>query len=285
VNNTLYGVFAADHQRYFGPHSENITLIGQALTGVVEDIASRAGGLVRRVIYGDTDSVMLELDDPDDPVEAARQVAHEIEAEMQEWAEGLGAMSEYLTLDVDDVYDRFYIGDKKKRYFGHRIWTDGEEADDVKVRGFEYRQHSVPEPVREFQYDLMLAKLDGEPTGPIIDEYRDRLYSGEWDLEMATSKSLNKPVSEYAGPTPPVHVRAAEAIREEFGGSAIDVGSKVGYVKYGPETHQWTWVHEGEMGRGLNPHHYEYLWRERFVSAMEAIGVQEHEQAGLGAFS
>lgn len=281
VNNTLYGVFAADHQRYFGPHSENITLIGQRLTGVVEEIAGRGHPDIEQVVYGDTDSVMIEMKPSGDPVAAAHRIAEDLEHEMQLWAEERNAHSEHLTLDVDDVYDRFYIGDKKKRYFGHRIF-DGGPCDNVKVRGFEARQGDWPEPVREFQEELMRARLDDEPVGPIIRRAKERLYEGEWDTAMAVSTTLSKPVDEYKTPLP--HTRAAEMLREEFGPSAAQVGDKITYIKHGDDKTNVTWVRGDEAGRDLRPHDYGYLWRKKFKSVMRSIGVSEHQQTGLGEY-
>jgi len=309
---TLFGFFAADQQRYFGPHSENITLVGQKLTGTVEDIASSGHELIRQVLYGDTDSVMLEMEDTDDPVGDAHTIASDVEGEMREWARGRGAMSEYLTLDVDDVYDRFFIGDKKKRYFGHRIFSGGEYVDNFKVRGFEVRQGNWPEPVRDFQEDLMHAKLADEGIKEIIDSARANLFSGRWDLDMTTSTKLNQPVSEYKHPQP--HTRAAQGIRSRFGHGSVQVGDKVDYIKYGGDKEDVIWVYDGEIGtdfrenegwcqecgevvrRGEHPHetaehphfrdsHYGYLWRKKFKSVMESIGVAEFEQTGLGAFA
>jgi DNA polymerase I len=312
---TLYGVFASDFHRYFGPHSENITLIGQELTGAVERIAGREGSDVERVVYGDTDSVMLELGLPGDMpveevVERSRAVSDDIERDMREWAASKGAITEHLVLDLDDVYDRFYIGDRKKRYFGHRVY-DGEFCDGFKVRGFEVRQNDWPEPVRDFQEELMHAVLDDAPVGGIIDEARDRLYSGEWDMEMATSKSLGQPPGEYDPPMP--HSRAAEAIREAHGRQAVQVGDKVDYIKYGDGREDIAWLYNGELGVTFRPNegwcpecgsveryddhpheqegwphfrdrHYEYLWRKKFKSVMDSIGVDEYRQTGLGAF-
>jgi len=229
ANNTLYGIFASDFHRYFGPHSENITLIGQQLTGTVEEIAASGHPDIKQVIYGDTDSVILEMRvGEEDPVDVAHRIASSIQAEMRDWAEGQGALVEYLTLDVDDVYSRFYIGDKKKRYFGRRIY-DGEPCDDFKVRGFEMRQNDWPLPVRQFQERLAKAKLDGEPVGSIVRETRDRLYAGDFDEDLATSTTLTKPVEAYDSPLP--HTRAAKMLREEFGKSSVRPGDKVTYIK------------------------------------------------------
>jgi DNA polymerase elongation subunit (family B) len=321
VNNTLYGVFASDFHRYFGEHSENITLIGQKLTGTVERIANEGHPDIRDVVYGDTDSVMIDMEVPDDitveeAVEVARGVSDDIEREMQEWARGRGALAEHLELDLDDVYDRYYIGDKKKRYFGHRVF-DGEMCDNFKMRGFEARQNDWPEPCRDMQEELMHAVLDDEPTRPIIDRYKEALFRGEFDLDMATSTKLGQPHHEYDPPMP--HSRAAEALVEEFGSGAVQVGDKVDYIKFGPGKRDVAWLHRGEIGaiardeplrpsegwcdecgevvvREGHPHetaehprlrdqHYSFLWEKKFVSVMGSIGVTEFEQSGLADFA
>jgi DNA polymerase elongation subunit (family B) len=210
------------------------------------------------------------------------------------------------------VYDRFYIGDKKKRYFGHRIHSDGEDKDDMKVRGFETRQGDWPQPVRDFQEELMRARLAGDSTAPIISEARSRLESGEWDSVISKSTTLTKPIEEYKNV--PIHARAAQAIRAEHGRQAVKVGDKVDYIKYGDATGDFVHVYRGELGKDFRPNegychecgevvrtddghphgtedwprlresHYGYLWRNLFESVMDSIDVSQGTQTGLDAF-
>jgi len=42
---------------------------------------------------------------------------------------------------------------------------------------------------------------------------------------------------------------------------------------------------DGECGRDLRPHDYEYLWQKKFESAMDSIDVSEHKQTGFGDFT
>lgn len=289
INNTLYGVTASPFHRYYLPGmSENITLVGQRLVRLAEEGADRSPD-VEKVIYGDTDSVMVlmagDYGDPRDLVDAAARAVEVVEETLREWAEGRGAVGDYLMLDIDDVYRKFFIGDKKKRYFGHRLWK-GYWSNDVKIKGLEYVQGDVPEPAREFQRELIDVRLgfDDRGIGELVEKYKDMLYSGDIDAEMATMKGLGKPVDEYKADTPPVHARAAVAIREEFGEDTINVGSKVGYIKFGKRTEDWTWVHDGRTGRPLRAAHYEYLWSEKFEGVMESIGVDGYDQTALGAF-
>ncbi len=294
ANNTIFGVVASPYHRYYLPGaSENITLIGQKLVRIAERVSNEHGS-IRRVLYGDTDSVMVELDtgavpeDLDGKVSAAHEVADAIEAEIQRWATvERNANGSLLELDVDYVWDKFHQTDKKKRYFGRVVYDGGDRVDEVKYKGIEARQNDVPKPCRELQKELMHAVCYDEPTGPIVDKYKDRLFAGEVDADMATNKGLGKSVSAYKAATPPLHVRAATAIREEFGRGEVHVGDKVGYIKFGHNTNDWTWVHNGEMGRALNHVHYSYLWDEKFCTVMESIGVEpdSREQTGLDAFA
>ena len=287
ANNTLFGVFASPFHRYYVPGmSENITLIGQRLVQIAGEIADERPE-IDRVLYGDTDSVMLKLSGAGDRIEDAHAVADAVEERMQQWARTRGADGSLLELDVDYVWAKFHQSDKKKRYFGRVVYDAGDEVDEVKVKGLEYRQNDVPEPCRDLQWDLMVARCHEEDVRPIIEDYKERLFAGDFDDSLATRKGLGKPPSEYEADTPPLHVRAALAIREEYGEGEIQTGNKVGYVKYGPRTRDWTWAHRGEMGRGLNATHYGYLWDEKFCGVMAPIGVDPEpgEQASLGAFA
>ena len=285
---------------YNGDHVYDLTTADESFGAGVGDI-----------VVHNTDSIMVSMADPDDPIEAAHRVSDDVEAAMKEWAAGRGANADYLELDVDDVYERFYIGDKKKRYFGRRIY-DGEPCDNFKVRGFEARQGDWPEPVREFQEELMHAVLEDEPTRPIVEEAREALFAGRFDPELATSTSLSKPLEEYDVKLP--HTRAAEALREEFDRGAADVGDKINYIKYANANEAVTWVRDGEPGRDFRPNegwcpecgkvvrdphpheteayphfreqHYGYLWEKKFASVAESIGVDTSRgsQTGLGDY-
>jgi DNA polymerase I len=309
---TLYGVFGADFYRYFGPHSENITLIGQELTGIIEDIAGDGHPDIERVVYGDTDSIMVSMDAPEDRPAAARRIAGDVEREMREWAAERGADPSYLELDVDDIYSRFYIGDKKKRYFGRRTWSDGGPADDLKIRGFEARKGDWPEPMRDLQVELMGRVLDGGETQPVVDRARDELFDGRWDLDLATATTLTKPIGEYE--TYPPHVRAAEMKRSDRGHAAAAVGDKVEYVKYGDDGGDVVHYLDGEPARDWRPNegycpecgsvvrteghghdteaypffrsdHYGFIWDNRASNVVESIGVPTVPTATLGDFT
>ena len=295
---TLYGVFASPFHRYYVPGgSENITLIGQRLVRIAEEV-SEARDDVEQVLYGDTDSVMIQLAegvDDDELVPVARDVVDAIEREIQAWANDRGADGSLLELDVDYVWDKFHQTDKKKRYFGRVVYDDGTEVDTLKYKGLEARQNDVPRPVRDLQHDLMEARVYERETTPIVESYRDRLHAGDFDAELATSKGLGKPPSDYEADTPPIHARAAMAINEEKGASTVKVGDKVDYVKYGKSggTADWTWIHDGEVGVDFAPNdpdrtfresQYAFIWSDRFEPAMERVGVEETQQAGLGDF-
>jgi len=283
VNNTLYGIFAsAFHRYYVSGMSENITLLGQRLVRLAEDAAEDVAE-VEEVVYGDTDSVMALLNADGDYVTAAERAAGGVQDALQRWAEDeMNARGSYLELDVDDVYDRFYISDKKKRYFGRAIDGDGPE---FKVKGFEVRQGSYAEPVRNFQRELMGAIIEDGPVSGIIEGWQERVLSGDLDGDLASRKTLNREPEDYEADTPPLHARAAMAIREEHGEHAVEVGDKVSYIKYGPDVDDWTYLHDGETGRPLHRHHRAYIWDDKFRSVMRSIDVARHRQTELGGFA
>lgn len=288
--------------------------------GIFLEVGADADELVERAEISDADieGAVSEWPEASDDeiieylalVDLAEDVAAEVNDALKHWATTeRNAVGEYLELDLDDIYRRFFIGEKKKRYFGHVIFSDG-PTDDIKIKGFEQRRSNWPECAREFQKSLMLAKLDDDPTTTIIEEARHRLYTGQWDLQMTSRTSLTKQISSYDTPLP--HTRAAEKIREDFGKEEVRVGDKIPWIKYGNNktdvthsyndkvaeefrpnegycqecdaVHSYEHEHEQEEYPHFRRKHYGYFFRKYFESSMERINVFEHDQQALEDF-
>lgn len=350
ILNTMYGVFASPYHRYYQPGmSEHVTETGQYMVRVTRDEAETVPG-VRRVIYGDTDSVIVQLEpeadvsgmEPDkvaeleeafgqfedppvpDPERAARitDIATKVSDDIEELmnnriVEEMNAVGEYLELDLDDVYRRYYIGDKKKYYFGHRIIKDdpresGSPASEIKITGFEAIRNNWPDSASAFQKTCIECELFDRPVGDHIDEAKHKLFTGQFDLDMVQRTSLRSPVDSYETSLP--HTRAAEMIREQYGEEEVRVGDKIPYIKYGGDKQDITHAYSEKVGRDFRPgqgycpecdevvdrdehghevedyphfrdSQYSYMWDKYFKSAMNRVGVHEFEQQSLGAFA
>ena len=259
--NSSYGVVASPNHRYYLPGmSEHITETGQFLIReCARFVEGRSKHDPRRetrgeVIGGDTDSVFIRLEgdhDTESAVEAAREIVQDLNKHIKHLVEfSLNADPSYIELDVDYVASRFVQTDKKKAYACKKAHEDGEPTDEKKVVGLKCKKSDTLDAASDLQERLVEALLEGEPTGEIITNFKDRLMSGEMDDELVKHSSLGKRLKcvcgaessedcscdKYEGRD--AHVRAARmynaAIEAGFiTDSPLQYGDKVEYIKFG----------------------------------------------------
>lgn len=272
LSNSMFGVSASpDYHRYYVPGmSENITEIGQHLTSACKKWAEEELPLVEQVIYGDTDSVMFELNvideyvdmdgfdeyvadfiehvGPDNELDLAIdelracyksiRVAQNASDKLNEFIveyvrDVFNSPGNHMEMDLDDVYKTYLITDKKKKYAGDVVYDDGPCAY-RKIKGFKCVKANTSQAVKAFQKALIEAKLNLRPTSEIIDRFYHELFTGQFDHDMVQHTRLNKMPDDYE--TLMAHARAAKMIIEREGDKgAIRTGDKVKYLKYGDD--------------------------------------------------
>ncbi|MFB6268261.1 MAG: DNA-directed DNA polymerase, partial [Halodesulfurarchaeum sp.] len=138
IMNSLYGVLGWERFRLYDKEmGAAVTATGREVIKYTETAANEHG---KEVIYGDTDSVMLELG-ADVSMETAIEESFELEdainAAYDEFAaERLNAEAHRFEIEFEKLYRRFFQAGKKKRYAGHIIWKEGKEVDDIDITGF-----------------------------------------------------------------------------------------------------------------------------------------------------
>lgn len=219
--NAFFGVLASPGCRFFDPEVANaITGFGQQTLGWTRDILESDG---LRVLYGDTDSVFVELSTGDSGAAAAEE-AEAVRARVQERI-STRVTDEYrvepkLLLELEYVLDRFFLprvrggrGGSKKRYAG---WREGK----LLVVGLEAVRRDWPEVSRRLQQGLLERVFTDRESMPFVKEIVDRVRSGELDRELVYVKRIRKgDVASYTRTTPP-HVQAAKKV-EGFSGGII----------------------------------------------------------------
>jgi DNA polymerase-2 len=227
--NSLFGVLGSPASRLFSPAVANaITTAGQHVIRLAAE-AVRARG--HRVIYGDTDSLFVDVGEPD----TAQAAAH-AEALRAAIAATVGAAIErefgcpsHLELEFEKVYARFFMPEvrggatgSKKRYAGLR------EDGTVEFVGLEAVRRDWSGVARRFQRELLDLVFHDRPVDDFVREFVIALRAGRFDAELVYRKAIRKPLSEYTKTTPP-HVKAAR--------KQASVGRTVTYVvtRAGPE--------------------------------------------------
>ncbi len=209
--NSLFGVLGSSASRLFSPPVANaITTAGQHVIRLAADAVAALG---HRVIYGDTDSLFVEIG----AVDAARAQARG-EALRESIGEAVAAAitrefgcQSHLELELAKVYARFFLPEvrsgetgSKKRYAG----LVGPEARTLELVGLEAVRRDWSEVARRFQRELLARVFADEPVAEFIRGFVADLRAGRFDGELAYRKAIRKPLDAYTKTTPP-HVKAA----------------------------------------------------------------------------
>ncbi|MDG2307163.1 MAG: DNA polymerase II [Candidatus Binatia bacterium] len=217
--NAFFGVLASPGCRFFDPDIANaITGFGQQTLGWTRDILEAEG---LRVLYGDTDSVFVELRAVQSG-EAAREEAEAVRSRVQERI-SVRIAEEYrveprLLLELEYVLDRFFLprvrggrGGSKKRYAG---WRD----ENLLIVGLESVRRDWPAVSGRLQRGILERVFTDREVLPFVKEVVERVRAGELDEELVYVKRIRKgDVSSYTRTTPP-HVQAARKVPDFRGG-------------------------------------------------------------------
>ena len=222
--NSMFGVLGSASCRFFDPDVANaITSFGQQTLTWTREIVERRG---LRVIYGDTDSVFVELAGSDASAAEAEREAEALRAEVGSEIEAR-IRDEYATeskllLELEHVYERFFMprvrggrGGSKKRYAG---LVGGE----LEIVGLESVRRDWPAITRRLQRGLLERLFRDEDPLPFARTVADAMRNGELDDELVYVKRLRKgSLDSYTASMPP-HVQAAKKL--------ADRGSRPGFI-------------------------------------------------------
>jgi DNA polymerase-2 len=231
--NSLFGVLGSPACRLFSPAIANaITTAGQH---VIRVAAAVVEGLGHRVIYGDTDSLFVDIAEPDTARAEARAEALRaaIASAVGESVSSEFGCTSHLELEFEKVYARFFMPEvrggatgSKKRYAGLVAEAGGDKVEFV---GLEAVRRDWSGVARRFQRELLDLVFHDRPVADFVRDFVAALRDGRFDTELAYRKAIRKPLADYTKTTP-AHVKAA---RKQSGSA----GRIVTYVvtRAGPE--------------------------------------------------
>lgn len=227
--NSVYGFTGAINGRL--PCLE----ISQSVTGFGREMIVKTKSLVEskftkkngfshdaKVIYGDTDSVMIDFNESD------LNIVFKIAMEVSEYVSA--TFVKPISLEFEKVYFPYLLMNKK-RYAG-LIYTRPDKPDKIDTKGIETVRRDNCEMVRsviEICLDLILNKKDIYAAQEYVKKVVKDLYLNRIDLsQLVISKSITKTEGKYLNKQ--AHVELAEKLRKRDAGSAPGLGDRVGYV-------------------------------------------------------
>jgi len=224
IMNTYYGVSGYVRFRLFDRE------IGSAVTSVGRAIIEHTRRTIEaqgyKVIYGDTDSCMIQLPplDREKTIELARSIEKTLNASYSEFAKAeLNADVHFFSIKFEKIYARFFQAGKKKRYAGSLVWKEGKEVSETDIVGFEIKRSDTPQITKIVQMRVMEMILAGEEYSVIktlLSDVIKKYRAGKYTLdEIGIPGGIGKALDDYESDD--AQVRGAkyanEYLHTEFG--------------------------------------------------------------------
>lgn len=215
--NSFYGVLGSPGCRFYSPKlASSITRRGhQIILTTRKLIESRGLG----VLYGDTDSLFVSLDESLDEAHCRAQgqaLAADINTMWRQKLREDYELESHLEVQFERHFLRFFMPTmrgsergSKKRYAGTVRGASGEP--ELVVRGLEAVRTDWTPLARRFQRELLLKVLTDQPHEEYIREITAQLAAGRLDTELVYARRLRRDLDDYDHNVPP-HVQAARKL-------------------------------------------------------------------------
>lgn len=217
IMNSFYGVLGSSGCRFFNPQ------LASSITRRGHEIIQQSAAFIEKqglnVIYGDTDSVFVHLDD-DVSETAANDIGNQLAAKLntywQEQLEQRFGIESCLEIEFETHYLRFLMptirgseAGSKKRYAGVIRKKDQLE---MVFKGLETVRSDWTQLAKTFQQELYRRIFHDEPYADYVREFSEKLNTGEYDDQLTYTKRLRRPLESYTSSQPP-QVKAARKMR------------------------------------------------------------------------
>lgn len=220
--NSFYGVMGSSGCRFYQEDlPDAITGTGQWLLKVV---ISFLEGLGLQVLYGDTDSIFVQLKTFEDYKAQGDLLIEKVNCFLFEKLQNDFAVVSKLEIQYDKFFKKLILtstrgegGGAKKRYAGLRLLeTSSGIKEEMVLTGMEYVRSDWSALARNFQFELIRRVFYGENLESFIDQTLKDLKAHKFDQSLVLSKRLTKPIEEYIKNIPP-HAKAAKILFDKKG--------------------------------------------------------------------
>ncbi|KAI4831878.1 hypothetical protein E4T44_09523 [Aureobasidium sp. EXF-8845] len=163
--NSMYGCLGYTKSRFYArPLAMLTTYKGREILQSTKDLAESAHGL--RVIYGDTDSVMVNTNV--DNIMDAMKIGNDFKKSVNE-------RYELLEIDIDNIFRRLLLHAKKKYAAVNMIEKDGKWVDKLEVKGLDMRRREYCQLSKDTSTELLNFLLSGEDPETVVSQIHDHL--------------------------------------------------------------------------------------------------------------
>ncbi|KAI7681413.1 hypothetical protein KC353_g21881, partial [Hortaea werneckii] len=163
--NSMYGCLGYTKSRFYArPLAALTTSKGREILQSTKDLAESAHAL--RVIYGDTDSVMVNTN-KDNLLEATKMG--------DEFKKAVNERYELLEIEIDNVFRRLLLHAKKKYAAINMVEVDGVWKEKMEVKGLDMKRREYCQLSKDTSTELLNYLLSGEDPEQVVSKIHDHL--------------------------------------------------------------------------------------------------------------
>ncbi|XP_045609445.1 DNA polymerase alpha catalytic subunit [Procambarus clarkii] len=225
--NSMYGCLGFSHSRFFARH------LAALVTGKGREILLNTQDLVQKmnfdVIYGDTDSIMINSNCTD--YDQVFKLGHKIKSEVNK-------LYKLLELEVDGVF-KYMLLLKKKKYAALTVsrLANGQVVEEQELKGLDIVRRDWSQLASDCGKHIVTQILSDQGPDERIENIHSHLEKLKADLEagkidlgtLAITKSLTKNPEDYPDKKSLPHVQVAIRMNSR-GGKKLRQGDTVAYV-------------------------------------------------------